>query len=71
MLYSKLAKPFLFKMDPEKAHHLVIDGLHTASRIPGVPAAMRAMYGVTESKELAVDAVRYAFSASNWPGCRS
>ncbi|MFC5653420.1 quinone-dependent dihydroorotate dehydrogenase [Paenibacillus solisilvae] len=55
MLYSKLAKPFLFKMDPEKAHHLVIDGLHSAGRVPGIPAAMRAMYGVSESKELAVD----------------
>ncbi|MBB3067479.1 dihydroorotate dehydrogenase [Paenibacillus baekrokdamisoli] len=55
MLYRKLAKPFLFRMDAEKAHHLVIDGLHSARRVPGVPAAMRAMYGVSESPELAMD----------------
>lgn len=55
MLYRTIAKPILFRMDPEKAHHLVIDGLHSARRIPGVPAAMRAMYGVSESPELAVD----------------
>lgn len=55
MLYRKLAKPILFRMDPEKAHHLVIDGLHSVRRIPGVPAAMRAMYGVSESPELAMD----------------
>ncbi|WP_219837903.1 quinone-dependent dihydroorotate dehydrogenase [Paenibacillus sp. R14(2021)] len=52
MLYSKVAKPYFFRMDAEKAHHLVIDGLHTASRVPGVPAFMRAMYGVPEAKEL-------------------
>ena len=37
MLYSKLAKPFLFQMDAEKAHHLVIDGLHTASQCRAFP----------------------------------
>ncbi|UVI28048.1 quinone-dependent dihydroorotate dehydrogenase [Paenibacillus spongiae] len=55
MLYSKLAKPFLFRIDPEKAHHLVIDGLHTAERMPGIPGLMRSMFGVEESPELAVD----------------
>ncbi|WP_308634663.1 quinone-dependent dihydroorotate dehydrogenase [Paenibacillus silvisoli] len=55
MLYTKLAKPYFFRMDAEKAHHMVIDGLHSASRVPGIPAMMRAMYGVSESKELAVD----------------
>jgi dihydroorotate dehydrogenase len=55
MLYRKLAKPILFRMDPEKAHHLIIDGLHSASRIPGVAAALRGMYGVKRSPQLAVD----------------
>ncbi|RAP77977.1 quinone-dependent dihydroorotate dehydrogenase [Paenibacillus montanisoli] len=55
MLYTKIAKPYFFRMDAEKAHHTVIDGLHAASRMPGVPALMRAMYGVSETKELAVD----------------
>ncbi|MBO7745560.1 quinone-dependent dihydroorotate dehydrogenase [Paenibacillus sp. MWE-103] len=52
MLYTKIAKPYFFRMDAEKAHHMVIDGLHTARRVPGVPAVMRAMYGVAEAKEL-------------------
>ncbi|GGD55217.1 quinone-dependent dihydroorotate dehydrogenase [Paenibacillus nasutitermitis] len=55
MLYKSVAKPFLFRIDPEKAHHLVIDGLHSASRVPGIPAMMRSMYGVKECPELAVD----------------
>ncbi|MFC4809079.1 quinone-dependent dihydroorotate dehydrogenase [Paenibacillus sp. GCM10023250] len=52
MLYTKIAKPYFFRMDAEKAHHLVIDGLHTARRVPGVQAVMRAMYGVADAKEL-------------------
>ncbi|REE84380.1 dihydroorotate oxidase A [Paenibacillus taihuensis] len=55
MLYTKLAKPYFFRMDAEKAHHMVIDGLHTASKVPGIPALMRAMYGIEEARELAVD----------------
>lgn len=39
-------------MDAEKAHHMVIDGLHSASKVPGVPAMMRGMYGVAPAKEL-------------------
>ncbi|QHT61997.1 quinone-dependent dihydroorotate dehydrogenase [Paenibacillus lycopersici] len=53
MLYTKIAKPYFFRMDAEKAHHMVIDGLHSASRLPGIPGMMRAMYGVPEAKELA------------------
>lgn len=55
MLYSKLAKPIFFQMDPEKAHHLVIDGLHTAAKIPGLPAVMRGVYGVKHYPELEVN----------------
>ncbi|WP_341278454.1 quinone-dependent dihydroorotate dehydrogenase [Paenibacillus sp. FSL H8-0537] len=55
MLYSSLGKPIFFRMDPEKAHHLVIDGLHAAGRVPGMTGIMHAMYGVNETPELAVD----------------
>jgi len=55
LLYSNLVKPVVFRMDPEKAHHLVIDGLHFAGRMPAIPGIMNAMYGVKESPELAVD----------------
>ncbi|MDR9854307.1 quinone-dependent dihydroorotate dehydrogenase [Paenibacillus sp. VCA1] len=55
MLYRNVAKPIFFKMDPEKAHHLVIGGLHTAGSFPGGPALLRSMYGVDETPDLAVD----------------
>ncbi|SFE36806.1 dihydroorotate oxidase A [Paenibacillus algorifonticola] len=55
MLYSSLGKPIFFRMDPEKAHHLVIDGLYAAGRVPGMTGIMHAMYGVNETPELAVD----------------
>ncbi|CAG7650876.1 quinone-dependent dihydroorotate dehydrogenase [Paenibacillus allorhizosphaerae] len=52
MLYKKIAKPVLFRMDPEKAHHLTIDGLHTIGNVPGGRRLLRAMYGVRLSPEL-------------------
>ncbi|EXX86987.1 diguanylate cyclase [Paenibacillus darwinianus] len=55
MLYRKVGKPFFFKLDPERAHHLVIDGLHTASRVPGMKGLIRGMYGVEAPSELAVE----------------
>lgn len=55
MLYSSILKPIFFKMDPEKAHHLVIDGMATGSRIPGMTGIMNAMYGVSESPELKME----------------
>ncbi|GGG15311.1 quinone-dependent dihydroorotate dehydrogenase [Paenibacillus abyssi] len=55
MLYTKLAKPLLFQMDPEKAHHLTIDGLHMAGKLPGMTSLLQAMYGVQKAPELAVD----------------
>ncbi|MGG1551379.1 quinone-dependent dihydroorotate dehydrogenase [Paenibacillus ferrarius] len=53
MLYKSVAKPILFKMDPEKAHHLTIDGLSTVGNIPGGKQLLRAMYGVPHAQELA------------------
>ncbi|PYI56473.1 quinone-dependent dihydroorotate dehydrogenase [Paenibacillus flagellatus] len=46
MLYRKLAKPVLFRIDPEQAHHITVDGLGSVSRVPGVPGLIRAMCGV-------------------------
>ncbi|WP_227885580.1 quinone-dependent dihydroorotate dehydrogenase [Cohnella sp. REN36] len=54
MLY-KLAKPLFFRMDPEAAHHLVVDGMGTAARVPGMPQLLSGLWGVGESPELAVD----------------
>lgn len=52
MLYTSILKPFFFKMDPEKAHHLVVDGLAAASAVPGATSIMHAMYGVSAAPEL-------------------
>lgn len=52
MLYKKIAKPVLFRMDPEKAHHLTIDGLHTVGKLPGGKALLNGMYGVPNYSEL-------------------
>jgi dihydroorotate dehydrogenase len=50
-----MVKPLLFRMDPEKAHHLIVDGLGAAARLPGTGAIMEAAWGVKETPDLAVD----------------
>lgn len=62
MLYPKILKPFFFKMDPEKAHHLVVDGLATGGKIPGALAIMNSLYGVQASEELKVDLLGLSFN---------
>ncbi|MGG2201197.1 quinone-dependent dihydroorotate dehydrogenase [Paenibacillus validus] len=52
MLYKSIAKPVLFRMDPEKAHHLTIDGLHTFGKIPGGRLLLQAVWGVGVYPEL-------------------
>jgi dihydroorotate dehydrogenase len=54
-LLYKIAKPFLFRMDPEAAHHLIVDGMGAAARIPGVSSLLSAIWGTKASPELAVD----------------
>ncbi|MFD0695827.1 quinone-dependent dihydroorotate dehydrogenase [Paenibacillus sp. GCM10027628] len=53
MLYKKLGKPVLFRMDPEKAHHLTIDGLSAVGAFPGGKQLLKAMYGVPYNPLLA------------------
>lgn len=53
MLYEKIAKPyFLFRMDPEKAHHLTICGLRVAQGFPGALPLMRTIYGSPQAAGL-------------------
>lgn len=42
-------------MDPEKAHHLVIDSLAAGAVVPGLNGLLHAMYGVAKSPELATE----------------
>jgi len=51
MMY-KLAKSILFRLDPERAHHLTINMLSKARSMPGGLAALRAAYGVPAMPEL-------------------
>jgi dihydroorotate dehydrogenase len=53
MLYKKLAKPILFRMDPEKAHHLTINGLHAAESFPGGKKLLKSLYGASHLPSLA------------------
>lgn len=57
-----MAKPFLFRMDPETAHHLIVDGMGTAARVPGVPGLLSAIWGTKAAPELAVDLFGLHFS---------
>ncbi|RSK43023.1 quinone-dependent dihydroorotate dehydrogenase [Hymenobacter perfusus] len=43
-MYDSLVKPLLFRLDAEKAHHLVFDNLKRAYRLPGAAAALRGLY---------------------------
>ncbi|MCI3923830.1 quinone-dependent dihydroorotate dehydrogenase [Paenibacillus sp. TRM 82003] len=60
MMY-RLAKQVLFRMTPEQAHHLTIGGLAVGRNVPGVLAALRAMYGVPAYPELAVQVCGLGF----------
>ncbi|WP_426490232.1 quinone-dependent dihydroorotate dehydrogenase [Hymenobacter sp. 102] len=44
MLYDALVKPLLFRLDAERAHHLVFNNLKRAYRVPGAAAALRGLY---------------------------
>src|SRR5690554_646937 len=52
MLYRKFIKPLFFRMNPEQAHHQMMNGMKLAGRIPGLPRLMRTLYGVPEKPEL-------------------
>ncbi|RSK23880.1 quinone-dependent dihydroorotate dehydrogenase [Hymenobacter metallilatus] len=43
-MYDALVKPLLFRLDAEKAHHLVFNNLKRAYRLPGAAAALRGLY---------------------------
>ncbi|WP_309569745.1 quinone-dependent dihydroorotate dehydrogenase [Deinococcus sp.] len=49
-MYSSLAKPLLFRLDAERAHHLTLDALELASRVPGWPALARAVTAPADTR---------------------
>lgn len=60
MMY-RLAKQVLFRLDPERAHHVTIAGLSVGRKVPGALASLRAMYGVPAYPELATSVCGLAF----------
>jgi dihydroorotate dehydrogenase len=51
MMYT-LAKSVLFRLDPERAHHMTINALRKAQGMPGGVAALRSMCSVPDYAEL-------------------
>ncbi|GHF46648.1 dihydroorotate dehydrogenase [Deinococcus metalli] len=49
-MYASLAKPLLFRLDAERAHHLTLDLLEQASRVPGWPALARAVTAPADAR---------------------
>jgi dihydroorotate dehydrogenase len=43
-VYKSVVKPLLFKLDAERAHHLVFDNLKWASQLPGTKSLLRGLY---------------------------
>lgn len=54
-LLYRIAKPLLFRMDPERAHHLIVDGMSAVARVPGAGSLLSALWGVSETPDLSVD----------------
>jgi dihydroorotate dehydrogenase len=47
-MYKWLIKPFLFRFQPEKAHHIVFDSLRFLFKIPGFPAIFKTLYSCSD-----------------------
>jgi dihydroorotate dehydrogenase len=43
-VYKQFAKPLLFKLDAERAHHFIFDNVKRLGRVPGTAALLRALY---------------------------
>jgi dihydroorotate dehydrogenase len=54
-LLYRIAKSFLFRMDAESAHHLIVDGMSAAAKVPGVNSILSATWGVKATPDLTVD----------------
>ena len=50
MLYTKLLKPLLFRLDPEQAHHLTVKLLEASLLFPGAAAIMRSQYRLKDDR---------------------
>jgi len=46
----RTVRPLLYRLEPERAHHLVMTGLGLASRNAGALAALRALHDVRDPR---------------------
>lgn len=49
-MYKSLVKPLLFRLQPEKAHHLTFNSLKTLMALPGAAAAARQLFAVEDPR---------------------
>lgn len=49
-MYKSLIRPLLFRFDPEKIHHFTFGSIRFLNSIPGMPALLRSMYHVEDSR---------------------
>lgn len=49
-MYKSLIRPLLFRYDPEKIHHFTFSSIRFMNNIPGMPALLKSMYGVKDSR---------------------
>jgi dihydroorotate dehydrogenase len=54
MFYKKLLRPLLFRLSAENAHHLTLQSLSMAEKIPGGVSLLRMLYGMKKQNELTV-----------------
>lgn len=53
--YERAIRPLLFRLDPEFAHGLAIEGLGVVGRLPGGPGLLRRLAGAPVDERLRVD----------------
>jgi dihydroorotate dehydrogenase len=62
LLYRNLLKKILFKLDAEKAHHLLIGWLRSSAKIPGVQSVLRALYRYDSGEALRIERFGLSFA---------
>jgi dihydroorotate dehydrogenase len=63
MLYEKLAKPILFRMSAETAHHLTVGGLSVLGKMPGGSRLLELGWGIPDAPELHVECFGLSFKS--------
>lgn len=49
-MYKTIIRPLLFRLDPEKAHHLTFSALRFFSSIPGIPNFLKSQYEISDPR---------------------